>query len=174
MPFPDTESPQEKSSGIPHRATESQGGCLLKGDEGVKYQGGRSWNMPGMMGTESHVTGQPGKPKLNSMHPGPRAASVAFKRAESQGSSSPSPGHQSALTPGLQAIASEAVLQAPLVVGTGGPLSKARVLSSGESRGTCVGKSYFEATAAQVERHSGKRLPLGRHHYGAPLSGSLR
>lgn len=55
MPFPDTESPQEKSAGIPHRAAESQGGCLVKGD-GVKYQGGRSWNTPGTLGTESHVT----------------------------------------------------------------------------------------------------------------------
>lgn len=130
--------------------------------------------MPGTLGTESHVTGQPGKPKLNSMPSRTRAASVAFKRAESQGSPSPSPGHQSALIPGLRAIASEAVLQVPLVVGTGGPLSKARVLGSGENGGTCVGKPYFEATAAQVERHSGKRIPLGRHHYGAPLSGSLR
>lgn len=27
----------------------------MKGD-GVKYQGGRSWNTPGTLGTESHVT----------------------------------------------------------------------------------------------------------------------
>lgn len=56
MPFPSTESSKENSAGRPHRATESWGDHLVKGDEGMQYWEGRSWNIPSMLGTEIHLT----------------------------------------------------------------------------------------------------------------------